>query len=243
MRGLILAAVLAFVLWALVKARSVVAPFLVGLLLAYLLDPLVDKMEGRGFPRWAAIWMVFGGFLLLFALLALFIVPPLVVEVRGLAASLKGQMDKLPTLLKELGEWLSRLKIPGYLRRAIEDAASKAAQFVPAILTKLAVALMGGLSVLGWAVLVPVVTYYFLKEIDPLREAIWRACPEDYRPELKRAVGRVSALVGRYLRGLAIMCALNFALTWGVLSILRLKYALLVAIVTGLTYAIPYIGA
>lgn len=234
---------MAVLLWAVVRARSVVAPFVVGFLLAYLLDPLVDRLEGRGFSRWVAIWTVFMLFLLLFALMGFFIVPPLVAEARELAVFMKAQLDKLPSAIEEMGRWLSKLKLPGYLRRAVEDAASKTAQFVPSLLGRLAVALMRGLPLLGWAVLVPIVTYYFLKEIDPLREAVWRACPEDYRPELRRAVGEVSSIVGRYLRGLAIMCAVNFGLTWAALSVLRLKYALVVAIVTGLTYAIPYIGA
>lgn len=229
-------------LWVMFKARLVVGPFVAGFVFAYLLDPLVDKIENRGFPRWAAIWAVFILFLILLGLLAFFIVPPLVTEARELAGAIKGQVERLPPLLKEIREWLARLKIPAYLRKAIEEGASKAAQSVPSILGKLATAFMGGLSILGWAILVPIATYYFLKEIDPLGKAIWGVCPEDCRPDLRRAAGQVSSIVGGYLRGLAIMCTISFVLTLGALSALRLEHALVVAIVTGLTYAIPYIG-
>src|SRR3712207_680667 len=115
-RTLILLVVLGLAAWAVWLVRDVLPPFLIALGLAWLLDPLLDRMQRWGLPRWAAVTLTFAGFLALFAAAVLFVVPRAAAQTGDLLGNLDGYVRQLSRLAdnwaQSNADLLRRLNLP-----------------------------------------------------------------------------------------------------------------------------------
>lgn len=237
-----LAAVLTLALWLL---APVLTPFVVAAVLAYALHPLVERLHARGLPRVLAVLVV--EVLALTAALAvlLLIVPVMAKELPLLKAQVPVLLDRLNTAL---GPLLGRLGI----NFTLDVASIKAwlAQLMDAntdewLATALASARIGGsvlLSLLGNAILVPVVLFYLLLDWPRLVARVQALVPPRARAAVHGFVSECDLVLGQYLRGqLLVMLAL--AVYYAVsLALVGLDLALPVGVFTGLLVAVPYLG-
>ncbi len=237
-----LAAALALALWLL---APVLTPFVVAAMLAYALQPVVERAHSRGLPRVLAVVLV--EVLALTAALAvlLLIVPVMAKELPLLKAQVPVLLDRLNTALAPM---LARLGIDFTL-----DVASIKAwltQLLDAntdewLATALASARIGGsvlLSLVGNAILVPVVLFYLLLDWPRLVARTQGLVPPRARGAVDGFFEECDAVLGQYLRGqLLVMLAL--AVYYAVaLALAGLDLALPVGVFTGLLVAIPYLG-
>jgi predicted PurR-regulated permease PerM len=103
-----------------------------------------------------------------------------------------------------------------------------------------------GMSVVAnaiWIVIVPIVAFWALRDFHTILAKGLMLVPPHRRELVKMAVSEVTSVFGKYLRGLAIVSALNGIATAGLLSILHVPGALILGVVAGLLYSVPYIGA
>jgi len=237
-----LAAGAAVLLWLL---APVLTPFVVAAVLAYALHPLVERLAARGCQRALAALLVELAALLLALAVLLLIVPVMTKELPQLKAQVPGLLDRLNAslapLLARLGftvqldfaslkAWLSQL-----MDANADDWLAKA----------LASARIGGsvlLSVLGNAVLVPVVLFYLLVDWLALMSQLQALVPPRMREGVSGFLAECDAVLGQYLRGqLLVMAAL--ALYYAVaLALCRFELALPLGVFTGLAVAVPYLG-
>jgi predicted PurR-regulated permease PerM len=91
--------------------------------------------------------------------------------------------------------------------------------------------------------IIPIVTFYLLQEIDPLRARIVHLVPVPRRARFLELSERVGSVFSGYVRGLIIVCA-GFALATGTVLalIFRLPYSLMIGLISGVLYAVPYVG-
>jgi predicted PurR-regulated permease PerM len=217
----------------------------VAAVLAYALHPLVERLAARGCPRALAALLVELAALLLALAVLLLIVPVMTKELPQLKAQVPGLLDRLNAslapLLARLGftvqldfaslkAWLSQL-----MDANADDWLAKA----------LASARIGGsvlLSVLGNAVLVPVVLFYLLVDWLALMSQLQALVPPRMREGVSGFLAECDAVLGQYLRGqLLVMAAL--ALYYAVaLALCRFELALPLGVFTGLAVAVPYLG-
>jgi len=223
----------------------VLTPFVVAAVLAYALHPLVERLAARGCQRALAALLVELAALLLALAVLLLIVPVMTKELPQLKAQVPGLLDRLNAslapLLARLGftvqldfaslkAWLSQL-----MDANADDWLAKA----------LASARIGGsvlLSVLGNAVLVPVVLFYLLVDWLALMSQLQALVPPRMREGVSGFLAECDAVLGQYLRGqLLVMAAL--ALYYAVaLALCRFELALPLGVFTGLAVAVPYLG-
>jgi predicted PurR-regulated permease PerM len=224
----------------------ILGPFLFSALLAYLFDPVVDRLERRGLGRTASVCLVFMLVLLLLLIVPLVLVPLLENQVRELAATVPKLVDwlsarLLPWLQIHLGvdpQLLDMAALKEALAEHWREAGGVAAQVVR-------YATRSGFAVAGWlagVVLVPVVTFYLLRDWDRLVERVQDLLPRTVEPQVSALAREIDATLGAFLRGqLIVMIALGAFYAVG-LWLVGLKLALLIGLVAGLVSFVPYLG-
>jgi predicted PurR-regulated permease PerM len=238
--GLLVPAV--FVYW----LQPILTPFLMGALLAYLGDPLADRLEALGMGRTQAVCIVFftlTGVLLLTVLLT---VPMIGHQLDVLANKIPqwleaAQLQLLPQLQALFG--LPQQALPmGDLRAVVGDNWQGAGQILTRVWGQLAGSSMALVAVMVNVLLIPVVTFYLLRDWDLLTARIRALLPRSAENTVVTLAVECDEILGAFIRGqLLVMLALTVVYALG-LSIVGLDLALLLGLIAGLASIVPYMG-
>jgi len=244
-------------LWLLYVTGALLAPFVLGLALAYLLAPAVAWLEARRVPRPLAILLTVLPFLLGVALLALLLVPALERQVVDLAGRLPGVLQRfgrwvldlrtrfLATsgglLTEEQAAWLRNLQ-PSDLVAMVQDRWADIGRRAWAAFIGLGKGVGTVVTVLGYVVVTPVVTYYILASWDRFTARLAELVPPARREEVLGFLSEYDRLLGRYVRGQLTEATLVGTVTGVALALLGFPGALLVGVIAGLGNLVPYVG-
>lgn len=237
------AVVFAALLYAL---APVLTPFLIAALLAYLGDPLVDRLETYKISRTIGVVIVFTGIVLVLLTLTLIGIPLL-------ESQLKVLIGKMPSYV----EWFQLTVIPWIQTRLGVDAQLFNADDLAGALKEhwqkmggVAATIVGSVSRSGVAVLefvvmlvlVPVVAFYLLRDWDIMTARLRELLPRSLEPTFTRLMQDCDVMLGAFLRGqLMVMLALGVVYSLG-LWLIGLDVALLVGMLAGLVSFVPYLG-
>jgi predicted PurR-regulated permease PerM len=238
--------------------RDVLAPFIVGILIVYLLDPIIERLarielRGRRLPRPLLILLVYLGATLIVIELALQLIGPLVEQVRALAQDAPAYLEQLNARLDELLGWWNRLDLPADVKATIDEAINDLLANVGALVTTVLRPVFS--SVLGFVgsvfgyLIIPVWTFWILKDRPAIVRAFDRAVPVDWRPDTWAALGIVRRVFGSWIRGQLILgLVVGLATFVGLLVLGALvdpvfsRYAVLLAVIAGVLELLPVIG-
>ena len=231
--------------WLLWLLSPILTPFLAGAILAYMLNPGVDRLARRRVPR-AVGALVMIVLLLVLLLALLLIVAPLI---RKQVAELSLHV---PGFLQILDEWLApRLKVWFGWDVHFDVASIKAmiaAQWQESdglVERALASLKLGGLALagaIGNLLLIPLVLFYLLADWPDLIARLDRAVPRRWHAAVRQAAGEIDAVLAEFLRGqLAVMGLLALYYT-AALWLGGIDFALPIGIVTGGLVFVPYLG-
>jgi len=237
--------------WLVYRLAPVITPFAISAALAYLGDPVVDRLEKIGIGKWhisrtLAVSIVFvlmtGGIFLLF----LIVFPLLQKQVEHLVQSVPGALEwfagtVLPWLQAKLG--LTGLSLDTETITHALKAYWK--ELSSATLSVLGTVSRSGQAVLGWLmnlILIPVVTFYLLRDWDLLVDGIRKLLPRRTESTVIRLSGEINAVLAAFVRGqLMVMFALGVIYTAG-LWLLGLDLAFIIGMGAGLLTIVPYLG-
>jgi predicted PurR-regulated permease PerM len=231
--------VAAIILWFAYATRGVLGPFIAGLVIAYLLDPVADRLEQRGVPRWVAAMLILVGFFGVFALLILAMAPLV-------AAQFQQLVQNLPQLIQSLGPLVERLSDAAGDVVALETLTNDLMHRAAAWLSTLASGILSrGLAVfnlLALFVMMPVVAFYALRDYDALTTRINAWWPSRYAATIRRLLGESDAALAGFVRGQSLVClslAIFYSAGW---SLIGLNYALVLGTLAGVLGFVPYLG-
>lgn len=227
------------------EMRAALTPFVAGMAVAYLLDPLADRLEAVGVPRTGAVCIILGSFLAILVIVAILLFPVLQTQIVELAARVPTYIQKardaaLP-LIDRLQAALSAEEVER-LRSAAGNVAGDLVGWVGQILSGL---WSGGLAVfnaLSLVVIMPVVAFYLLRDWDRIVAHIDSLLPRDAADSIREQVREIDDRLSGFVRGQASVClALG---TWYAigLTLVGLDFGLLVGIAAGLISFVPYLG-
>jgi predicted PurR-regulated permease PerM len=243
-KGMIIGGIGLFVLF-LYFLSPILTPFLVAGLLAYLGDPLVNRIERMGLPRTVGVVIVF---LIIFSLIliACLLLFPMLGRQVGLL------INRLPALL----DWIQQTALPwAYANFGIQELINIESVKTAvtqhwreagsmAVFTWKAVSHSGHVLLL-WLmnlILIPVVTFYLLRDWDRVLKESSDLLPRSIEPTITKLFGECNEIVGAFFRGqLMVMLVVGLFYSAG-LWIVGLDLALLIGIVAGLLSIIPYLG-
>jgi predicted PurR-regulated permease PerM len=233
--------------WLLWLLAPILTPFVFGAMLGWLGDPVVDRLERMGRSRNTAVMLVFGTMSVL-VLLALVVLVPLVeAQIVTLFESLPRYRDwfvgtVLPWLERRTGlellAWLDPERLFQLVRAHWEQAGGAAA-------TMLGYLSRSGFALLGWIaniVLLPVLTFFFLRDWDLFVGRVAALVPRDHAQTVSRLALESSAVLGAFLRG-QLLVMLVLGVLYGIgLSLVGLNLGILIGIVAGVLTFVPYLG-
>ena len=238
--GILFAGLLVYLL------APVLTPFLVATLLSYLGDPLVDRMENRGLPRTAAVAIVFVLLLTVLVLVLLLLIPAIGHQFQVLA-------EKIPTYLgwlqKNAGPWLQHnIGIaPSFLdwstlQTTLQEHWGKFGGVAKSVVAWVSSSGLALVAFIANLVLIPVVTFYLLRDWDIMVERVRGLLPRKWEPTVVKLAKQSDEVLGAFLRGqLLVMLGLAFVYTLG-LWIVGLELALIIGLIAGLVSFVPYLG-
>ena len=224
--------------------RDILLPFIMGLALAYLLDPVADRLERAGMNRfWATITIVIGSVLLL-ALAVLLLLPVL-------ASQLSGFLERLPSYvarLQELGGDLLRSDLARYLgvedaQGTVENVVSQGASWVGTILGSVWAGGRALVSVISLFVVTPVVAFYILYDWDRMVAKVDSLLPRDSVETIRELGRQIDAAMAGFIRGQGSVC-LALGIFYAVaLTAVGLNFGFLIGSAAGLISFIPFVGS
>ncbi len=217
--------------------KDILAILFVALIFSSAFDPWVDWMKKRKIPRSVGILIIYLiAFLLLGAAISL-IVPPITEQISELSV-------KFPQISEKLNAGIEIIKSysnGGGLMAGLMQAKDNYPQFVGALqgVFSQITGLFGGLITF---VLVLVLTFYMTVEENAMKKLIWSVVPERHQVYSMNLVNRMQIKIGHWMRGQIILSFIIFTMIYIALTILGVKYALILALVSFVTEFVPYLG-
>lgn len=239
---LAVAIVAALLIWLL---APILMPFLAAAILAYICDPLVDRLQRRRVPRTLGALLMLFLVMGVFAALTLILIPLLHHQATALAERVPDYVDTLRT---RVAPWLKTfgvdidLDLEG-LRTALQEhmaeARNVAARLLPSLKT-------GGLAVIGFVTnlaLVPVILFYMLRDWNDIVRRIGETIPRRWHGRAVSLAEDIDDVLGQFLRGQILVMLIMSAYYVAGLWFIGLDSALAIGVLTGLLVFIPYLGA
>lgn len=229
-------------------ARRVVTPFCIAFALAYLLDPLVDRLEKWKISRTlGVVVLMFSFFLLMFFGGAIFI-PLFKLQVESLA-------ENLPQYISALQEWalplLEKLELwdPGKMQEILTEGMKKLGKLPLEIFTSATSFLWSSLSSLINIILmavnifvIPVAMFYLLRDYDLINGKVLDLVPHRFRDAVKEILGDIDKVLSKFVRGQLMVATLMASLYCVGLYFCGTPMSLLIGTLAGFANLVPYLG-
>ncbi|VAW98070.1 Putative permease PerM (= YfgO) [hydrothermal vent metagenome] len=221
---------------------SMLAPLLAAVVIAYLLEAIVQVMERCGMPRLPVVILVFLLFIVVFLFLMLWLVPMLSRQVAQLAQDLPRHIDAGQKLLMRLPEMYPQLFTEEQVRDIVNSLRVELAGLGQSLLA-LSLAWIPSLIALAvYLILVPMMVFFFLKDKSQIVD--WMGSYLPRQRELTTSVWReVDLQIGNYIRGKFTEILIIGGASYITFVLMGLNYAALLGALVGLSVVIPYIGA
>lgn len=240
-RKLLVAAGVLAVLGLAYLLRGVLLPLFFAFLLAYVLDPFVDRLEALKVPRSLGALLVMFGILAALTLIAMYAIPMFYDEMRAAAADLPEQLRALSARAEP---WLLanfHIKLPHSINELATDLNSQA----PTMAAAAKDALFGTLSYVAVALsalIVPVFALYLLIDFDRIVRRARQLIPRRWTAPATDVASQIHRTLGGYVRGQLTACIVLAALYATGLRLVDIRLAVPIGVLTGMLAFVPYIG-
>lgn len=231
-----------FLIWVF---RPILLPFVVGLAIAYLLNPLVSILERWRINRsWGSMLVLVGVIGLLVGLL-LSIVPLVAQQVAGLVVRLPGYVRDLQELLQvwapQLNAWLGPERA-AQLEGSLTDLIGKGVELTASITATLAQSGLNVLNTIAVLFITPVVAYYLLVDWDGMFRKVDELLPRPHRDEIRGVLRDIDRAMAGVIRGQGAVIVVLCAYYGTALTLAGLNFGLAIGLIGGILSFIPYVG-
>lgn len=221
---------------------EMLVPVLVGVIIAYLLDGLVEKCRRFGVPRLSAVILVFILFMSFLVFAILWLMPRLWGQVTQLVAQLPVMIAQGHELLMQLPEKYPNLFSVSQVNDLISAIRGEITSMGQKVLSISVASVVSLITLMVYTILVPVLAFFFLKDKQPILDWFSQRLPRE-RPLAEQVWRDVNLQVSNYVRGKVWEIIIVGMVSFATFSLMGLSYALLLATAVGLSVIIPYIGA
>jgi putative permease len=218
------------------------APVIAGVILAFLMQGLVDWLQRRGMGHLLSVSLVFVLFVGFVAAFLLFVLPLIWRQMVNLFNEAPRMVSEVQNLLLILPERYPELISETQVRELIGAAAAELSRLGQWVLTFSLNSITGIVTLLIYVVLVPILVFFFLKDGRKLVRG-WTEFLPDKRDMMTRVWHEMDVQIANYVRGKAVEIVIVGVVSYVVFVLFGLNYAALLALMVGLSVLIPYIGA
>lgn len=226
--------------------RSVLLPFVVGIIIGYLLDPLATRLEKLKINRTLATCLVL-------LLVAVILIPALVALVHMIDEQLALFISAVPKYMESLSQKmepvinnlqdrfpnLNREKFREYLRGNM----SNTLKVIGSLLRRVISGSYALFSILSLVLITPIVTFYMLRDWNAFTKKVDSLLPKAYKKEIRTQAKEIDKIISSFIRGQLSVCVI-LGTFYGIgLSFVGLELGLLVGFIAGIISFIPYVGS
>ncbi len=225
--------------------RGILLPFVVGMAVAYLLDPAADLLEKWKFNRFWATTVVMS-LMMVIIITAFFLLVPLIVQQGvGLAQGLPGYINQLQAVfterVPELYAWLGEERVVQF-ENGLADLLSGGVNVLGSFTAQVMQSGLTIINLLALLIVTPVVAFYLLLDWDGMTKQIDNLLPREHRAEIRGVLADMDKAMAAVIRGQGSVIIL-LAVFYGVsLSAVGLNFGLAIGVTAGLLSFIPYVG-
>ncbi|MET0527760.1 MAG: AI-2E family transporter [Microvirga sp.] len=229
----------------LVVLREILLPFAVGIVLAYLLAPAVDRLERAGINRSLAALILILLLAVGFVGLVLVTLPALIGELRFFVEEFPRYVAHVQSLVADMGRpWLH--KVMGQELRIEESVTHSVATmgtvWVDDFVRSLWASGKAVFSLLSLLVVVPIVSIYLLADWNRMMTALDGWVPANHREEVRALRREIHDTVAGFIRGQVVICLMLAVFYAAALRLIGLNHAILIGLTAGLISFVPYLG-
>ncbi|WP_416487667.1 AI-2E family transporter [Brachyspira hyodysenteriae] len=248
-----------FTLWVIKEAGYLVAPFIWGIFIAYMFDPLITKMQNK-IPRLAAVLLIYIPLLILAIIFVVFILPRTIEQIEVILKTLPQYVDKIynsiSDMLISLSEKLNRtigksfdinLEIDS---KAINDFLFGNSGVITLMYRKIIDFRFQNINsittifsiIFSYFVILPFVTFYLMLDFQNIKDRIIKIIPMRWQSSVSNIIKNSNYIINSYVVGMTILAISFFIISYILLSVTNTKYAFILALLRGLLNYIPFIG-
>lgn len=234
--------------WFFYEILSILTPFLIAFIFAYLLNPFVLFLERKKLPRLLGTTISIFAILLIGGLILSFIIPPFFEQIGLLISS-------APQKISELNEFFNRQVLPELNRLGViypefqkfisTELPSKLNNLFNGIFNNI-LSVISGVSVvfnqIVNLIIIPVMTFYFLKDFDKILKAFLKLFNSDFQNKLLDISSRIDKIFGNYIRSFLMVSLINGTIVTTGLTLIGVPYAVVLGLLSALLNFIPYFG-
>lgn len=226
--------------------RSILLPFIAGMALAYMLDPVADRLESWGASRLWATVLILLLFIIIFALGLILLAPVLSNQLSGLIERLPGYIGDLQSLIaNSQNKWLGQLigESAQNIRGNLDELLQQGAGWLTTLLGSIWNSGKALVDVISLFVITPIVAFYLLLDWDRMVERIDSWLPRDHKSELETIAADVNGAIAGFVRGQGTVCLILGTFYAASLTMAGLNFGLLIGMLAGLISFIPFVGS
>jgi predicted PurR-regulated permease PerM len=248
-RNVMWLAIVVFALWFMNSVSNILTPFIIALIFAYILNPVVDLFQEWKIPRWISSLVIILLFISGITLILFFIIPIAFRQLEG-AIETFSQMtadyqntiwsSKFVKILESYGVSVDELRssIAKQLTPRFEDIIRTLVNFVGQLMSRIT----DFITQIFYIILIPVLTFYFLTDFPKITHRFKMLFPSRTRDRVEEYMRRADDLIGHYLRGALLVAVMEGIIIGIVFSIAGIKYAFLLGLLACVFDLIPYFG-
>ncbi|WP_312560394.1 AI-2E family transporter [Anaerospora sp.] len=243
------AIIVGMIVWLLTKVTSIYLPVILALILSFLLNSVVDcfvslpkRWGKRQMPRSIAVLLSFVVAIFAIVLAALFIVFPFIQEFDKFVIDLPGLVRRIQFLLVVIEQQATAMELPDNVRDLLNQGIANMASFSVEMAKRILNAVFGFASQAVELVVVPVLTYYLLKDWRSLQSGLINSFSVQYRQQLQNVTNEMGNVISGYIRGQIVISIIMGILVFSGMYLLGVDYPLVLGLLATLTETIPIVG-
>ncbi len=225
---------------------EILLPFVAGMVLAYFLDPVADRLERLGLSRIMATVLILVAFLVTMVIAVIIVAPVLATQLSDFAAKMPDYLSRLQSLITSFDpEWIERrFGIDAAdLRDGLNSLLSSTVGFFTGIFASIWSSGVALISLASLFIVTPVVAFYMLLDWDKMVARVDSWVPRDYVHIVRQLATDINASTAGFVRGQGTLC-LVLGIMYAVgLTLTGLNFGILIGLFSGLISFIPYVGS
>ncbi|MCT1796644.1 AI-2E family transporter [Helcococcus kunzii] len=213
------------------------------IILAFLLNPIVNKLESKGIKRSLGTIIAYIAIVAIFALLGISIVPTLVEESSKFLSNLPSSINNvMVTINNTLENWNINADMLNTIQQNVNKALTDLTAYLPGLTTSLLNTIAGSFSTMVVMVLIPIITFFLLTDKDKILKKGYKLIPKKYKADAIYLYKEINFGMSEFVRSRLLMAVFIGAATWLTLELFGIPFALVIGILTMICDVIPYIG-
>lgn len=220
-------------LWFLWAVRDIMILFIISVIISSSMDPVADFLSRKRVPRALSVLLVYSFFIGILVLITFLLIPPMSQQFRQIS-----EADFYDKFISKVGGYHDELNSTGVGREIENSIRNFAGNFAGTLFNTTKGIITGFISVIT----ILVISFYLTVEENGMKNVIKHLTPYKSQAYVMRLVAKIQKKMGAWVLGQIILSAVIFGLTYIGLVLLKVDYALVLALFAGLLEIIPYIG-